>query len=192
MGRLAWRVPGPGRGSLNDPTHCRVVEGVLHALTAKSAIPPILSTLLPAREDAINGSGVAYDAPRIVYVCLGLSSSKCRQRRAQRQSGNQRLPHVRLHLFEGNTCKRSGPASEVRSADVALLIERSGPFHSRKFVAAAGGAHQRMPTGKATFASIAMHSERLPSERKSLAVANEVSTLFTDSISALLTESRVG
>jgi hypothetical protein len=49
-----------------------------------------------------------------------------------------------------------------------------------------------MPTGKAILASIAMHSERLPSERKSLAVASEVSTLFTDSISASLTESGVG
>jgi hypothetical protein len=28
-------------------TSCKVVEGVLHALAAKSAIAPILSTLLP-------------------------------------------------------------------------------------------------------------------------------------------------
>jgi hypothetical protein len=120
-GRLACAVRRPDRGTVNDLTSCNVVEGVSHARAAKSAIPPILSTLLPAREDAINGSGVAYDAPRVVYVCLGLSSSKCCQRRAQGQSGNQRLPHARLHLFEGNTCKRSGPASEVRSADVAFM-----------------------------------------------------------------------
>jgi hypothetical protein len=70
-GRLACAMPRPGRGSRNDLTPCKVVERVLHALAAKSAIAPILSTLLPARKHAINGSGVSYDAPRIVYVCVG-------------------------------------------------------------------------------------------------------------------------
>ena len=79
MRRLVCHAPGPDRGSLNDLTSCRVVEGVLHALAAESAIPPILSTLLPAREDAINGSGVSYDAPRIVYV--GVDLPRCSEQR---------------------------------------------------------------------------------------------------------------
>jgi hypothetical protein len=35
-----------------------------------------------------------------------------------------------------------------------------------------------MPTGKAIFACIDLHSERLPSGRTSLAFASEVCTLF--------------
>jgi hypothetical protein len=95
VGQPACTMPRPGRASLNDLTSCRVVEGVLHALAAKTPVPPILSTLLTARKDAINGSGVSDDAPRIVYVSLGIS----RERRPQCQSGNYRLPHAALVVF---------------------------------------------------------------------------------------------
>jgi hypothetical protein len=121
VGRLACAVPRPRRGTLSGLTSWRLVEGVLDALAAKSAIPPILSTLFTARKNAINGSGISYDAPWIVYICLGLSSSECRQRRAQCQSGNYRIPHVRLLLFGGTTQGPSAPESEIRSADAASL-----------------------------------------------------------------------
>jgi hypothetical protein len=39
------------------------------------------------------------DAPGIVYVLLGLSSSECRQRRAQCQSGDYRLVHICILLL---------------------------------------------------------------------------------------------
>jgi hypothetical protein len=53
------------------------VSRVLYALAAKSSVPSVLSTLLTARKDAIKASIVSYNAPRIVYVCLGL----CREQR---------------------------------------------------------------------------------------------------------------
>jgi hypothetical protein len=97
VGRPSCAVPRPGRGSRDDLTSCRVIEGVFHALAAKPPIPAILSTLFTARKDAINRSGVPNDAPRIVYVCLGFPC-ECRERRPQCQSDNYRLPHVRLLL----------------------------------------------------------------------------------------------
>jgi hypothetical protein len=54
------------------------------------------------------------------------------------------------------------------------------------------GIDQRTPTDKAIFSSIETHSERLPSERNSLAFASESSSLLADSLRAFATESRVG
>jgi hypothetical protein len=196
-GRLACAIPRPGRGSLNDLTSCKVVERVSHALAAKSAIAPIPSTLFPARKHAINGPGVSYDAPRIVYVCVGLSSGECS---AQCQSGNYRIPPVRASCLEATPLGRRRHRPNGRQtrplwrAPVSCegQHDRLGPFRSENSLQRQDAANQRMPTGKAILASMETHSERLPSERKSLAVASEVSTLFTDSISASLTDSRVG
>jgi hypothetical protein len=66
-----------GLGPLFDWTwsggRCRMVKRILYALAAKSPVPSILSALLTAREVAINGSGVSYDAPRIAHIRVELS-----------------------------------------------------------------------------------------------------------------------
>jgi hypothetical protein len=69
--RLSERVQYTSR--VNDRTFIRVVIGIFDALAAKPPIPPVLNTLLTARKDAINASGVSYDAPWIVYICLHFS-----------------------------------------------------------------------------------------------------------------------
>lgn len=46
----------------------RIVKRILYALAAKTAIPAVLSTLVTARKNAINGSSVSYDALRIAYI----------------------------------------------------------------------------------------------------------------------------
>jgi hypothetical protein len=91
-------VSQPDRSVFNGPAFTRVIVGVLDALAAKSPVPAVVRALLSAAKDAINASGISDDAPRIIYVCLGLSR-ECRERSPQRQSGDERLPHVRLLCF---------------------------------------------------------------------------------------------
>jgi hypothetical protein len=88
-------------------------------LAAKTPVPPILSTLLAAREDTINGSGVSYDAPRIVYVCLGLSR-ECREHRPECQSSNYRPSHVRLLLLFSSSWLQIAPVSHKDRCSPAL------------------------------------------------------------------------
>jgi hypothetical protein len=69
--RLSERVQHDS--GANDRTFSRVVIGIFDALAAKSATPPILSTLLTAGKDAFNASAFSVDAPWIVYICLHFS-----------------------------------------------------------------------------------------------------------------------
>lgn len=50
----------------DDEGQCRIVKGILRALTAESPISSVRSTLLSAREDAIDASGISEDAPWVV------------------------------------------------------------------------------------------------------------------------------
>jgi hypothetical protein len=61
-------------------------------LTAKSPIPSVHSTLFSAHKHAVNGSGVANDAPWIIYIRVGFP--RCGNNRRQYQSGNHRFFHV--------------------------------------------------------------------------------------------------
>jgi hypothetical protein len=83
---------------LNHWRFSRIVGGISDALAAEPAVPAIKYALLASRKDAIDASGIADDAPRIVRIRVGLSHEG-RQRHPQRQSGNYRLPHVRLLLL---------------------------------------------------------------------------------------------
>jgi hypothetical protein len=113
VGRLTCAVARLGRRSFNDLTFCRVVIGVLDALAAKSSVPPIHGALLSARKHAIDASSFPNDTPRIVYISLGLSR-ECRQRRTQCQSGNYRLPHVRLLVFGATPVSHRPPGLSSR------------------------------------------------------------------------------
>jgi hypothetical protein len=61
-------------------------------LTTKTPIPSIHSTLLSARKDAVNGSGVANDAPWIIDIRVGFP--RCGNDRKQCRSGDHRFFHV--------------------------------------------------------------------------------------------------
>jgi hypothetical protein len=69
--RLSERVQHDA--GANDRTLLRIVTGIFGALAAKPPIPSVHNTLLTARKDAINASGITSDAPWIVYVCLHFS-----------------------------------------------------------------------------------------------------------------------
>jgi hypothetical protein len=87
--RLALRLflgPGPLFDCNWNGGWGRIVKRILHALAAKTPIPAILSTLLTARKDAINASGVSYDAPRIAYICVDVSRRG--EHRRQGESGS--------------------------------------------------------------------------------------------------------
>jgi hypothetical protein len=69
--RLSERVQHDSR--VNNRTLLRVVIRIFDALAAKPSIPSVRCALLQSRKDAINASGVSYDAPWIVYICLRFS-----------------------------------------------------------------------------------------------------------------------
>jgi hypothetical protein len=58
-------------------------------LTAKSPIPSVDSALFSAHKDAVNGSGIANDAPWIIYIRVGFP--RCGNDRTQDQSGSHRF-----------------------------------------------------------------------------------------------------
>jgi hypothetical protein len=95
-------------------TECGIVELISYALAAKPPISSVLSTLLPARKDAVNASVFSKDAPRIVHrrVDLPRDGEHCRKG----QSGRYQLPHVPLPLgqFQSRTRPRGSLAPRGR------------------------------------------------------------------------------
>jgi hypothetical protein len=148
----------------------------------------------PARPEA--GHNRAATGPNAITLQSGreyqLRLAKADNRRATNQSLSSVRPTAVLFRVSHSPIGRQTRPLWCAPVSCEGQHDRLGPFRSENSWQWQEAANQRMPTGKAILASMETHSERLPSERKSLAVAREVSTLFTDSISASLTDSRVG
>jgi hypothetical protein len=84
------------RKRFTEWTSCGIVEFISYALAAKSATPPILSTLCTGGKDAFNASAFSMDAPWIVYSRLHFPGRG--EGRRENQSSSYQFPHVLLSL----------------------------------------------------------------------------------------------
>jgi hypothetical protein len=104
----------PDRKRFTEWPSSGIVEFISYTLAAKSATPPILSTLLTGGKDAFNASAFSMNAPWIIYSRIHFPGRS--ERRREGQSGSYPFSHVPLPLcyfsrLDSDQAKPQGSAS---------------------------------------------------------------------------------